>query len=73
MCNDDIPGIGVTHSESRKFLNLEDITIPHFVETKDNQPVSPNCVLKVEHLVSVIHFYAACHLNFSDIDRLLGS
>ncbi|CAH8466641.1 unnamed protein product [Schistosoma intercalatum] len=51
LCNDDIPGIGVTHSESRKFLNLEDITIPHFVETKDNQPVSPNCVLKVEHLM----------------------
>ncbi|CAH8464841.1 unnamed protein product [Schistosoma mattheei] len=51
LCNDEIPGIGVTHSESRKFLNLEDITIPYFVETKDNQPVSPNCVLKVEHLM----------------------
>ncbi|CAH8470972.1 unnamed protein product [Schistosoma margrebowiei] len=51
LCNDDIPEIGVTHSESREFLNLEDITIPHFVETKNNQPVSPNCVLKVEHLM----------------------
>ncbi|CAI2724236.1 unnamed protein product [Schistosoma spindalis] len=51
LCNDDIPEIGVTQSESREFLNLEDNTISHFAETKNNQPVSPNWVLKVEHLM----------------------
>ncbi|CAH8474179.1 unnamed protein product [Schistosoma rodhaini] len=51
LCNEDIPEIGVSQSENREFLNLEDIAMSHFAETKSDQPVSPDRVLKVEHLM----------------------
>ncbi|KAH8851352.1 X-ray repair cross-complementing protein 5 [Schistosoma japonicum] len=50
LCDDDIPGIGVSQSENHEFLNLKHVSSSYLTET-NTKSVSPTPILKVNHLM----------------------
>ncbi|CAH8432961.1 unnamed protein product [Heterobilharzia americana] len=53
LCDEDVPGIGVSQSENYTFLNLQDNqSCPHAAETTNTLSLSPTNMFKVDHLLS---------------------
>ncbi|KAK4473857.1 hypothetical protein MN116_003188 [Schistosoma mekongi] len=51
LCDDDIPGIGVSLSENHEFLHPKCVSTSYLTETRNTKSVSPTPILKVDHLM----------------------
>ncbi|CAH8832536.1 unnamed protein product [Trichobilharzia szidati] len=53
LCEEEVPGIDVSQSENMAFLNLDDVvSYPQAAEIKSAASLSPNHVLRVDHLLN---------------------